>query len=91
VVFEEMYARFCEHGFGVFEQRYYGSWLHTDQVVRLEMEGGARARVRGITMDFGLLRVDEVDENDRLTGKVWTLQSDGNSFDFFRGLLKKKT
>ncbi|RPB16402.1 class II aaRS and biotin synthetase [Morchella conica CCBAS932] len=91
VVFEEMYVRFCEHGFGVFEERYYGCWLHTDQVVRLEMEGGARARVRGITMDFGLLRVDEVDEEDRLTGKVWTLQSDGNSFDFFRGLLKKKT
>lgn len=91
VVFEEMYHEFCMHGFGVFEEQYYGCWLHTDQVVRLEMEGGARARVRGITMDFGLLRVDEVDEEDRLTGKVWALQSDGNSFDFFKGLLRKKT
>lgn len=67
-------------------------WVHrSNQVVRLEMENGAKARIRGITMDYGLLRADELDENDRQTGRVFTLQSDNNSFDFFKGLLKKKT
>lgn len=89
--FEEMYALFCERGFAPFMAPYYEHWLHSGQVVTLEMEGGARARVRGITSDFGLLVVDEVDAEGRGTGRTWTLQSDGNSFDFFRGLLRKKT
>lgn len=41
-------------------------------------------------MDYGLLTADELDGEDRQTGKVFTLQSDNNSFDFFKGLLKKK-
>lgn len=56
----------------------------------LEAEGGARARVTGITRDWGLLRAEELAWEDRPTGKVWELQSDSNSFDFFKGLLKKK-
>ena len=62
-----------------------------NQVVRLEMEGGAKACIKGITMDHGLLRAEELDYQDRSTGRVFTLQSDGNSFDFFNGLLKTKT
>jgi len=45
-------------------------------------------------MDHGLLRAEEVaneDEDETKTGRVFTLQSDGNSFDFFNGLLKVKT
>ncbi|RPA96445.1 class II aaRS and biotin synthetase [Choiromyces venosus 120613-1] len=91
VVFEEMYYQFCRSGFAPFEELYYRHWLHSGQIVRLEMEGGRKARIRGITPDYGLLTADELDESDRLTGRSFTLQSDNNSFDFFKGLLRRKT
>lgn len=72
------------------EALYYSHWLHGGQIVTLEMEGGARAKVRGITRDWGLLKVEELGWEDRPTGKMWELQSDSNSFDFFKGLLKTK-
>ncbi|KAF8455920.1 hypothetical protein BGX38DRAFT_1165319 [Terfezia claveryi] len=92
VVLEEFYYRFALLGFRPFEETYYKYWMHSDQLVRLEMEGGARARVKGITMDHGLLKAEEITgegEDERKTGRVFTLQSDGNSFDFFNGLLKE--
>ncbi|KAF2147818.1 class II aaRS and biotin synthetase [Myriangium duriaei CBS 260.36] len=52
-----------------------------------------RCRVRGISGDWGLLVVEEVvgeEGRERPTGKTWELQADGNSFDFFKGLLKRK-
>jgi biotin--protein ligase len=61
-----------------------------DQIVTLEAEGGVRARIKGITKDYGLLRAEELGWEDRPTGKTWQLQSDSNSFDFFRGLVKRK-
>ncbi|KAF8463122.1 biotin-protein ligase [Kalaharituber pfeilii] len=90
VIWEEYYYRFCQMGFRPFEEQYYRNWMHSGQVVRLEMEGGAKARIKGVTLDHGLLRADEIDREDRPTGNVFTLQSDGNSFDFFNGLLKTK-
>ncbi len=56
----------------------------------LEAEGGVRARIKGITTDFGLLRAEELGWEDRPTGRMWELQSDSNSFDFLKGLLKRK-
>ncbi|KAM3421545.1 hypothetical protein BST61_g1934 [Cercospora zeina] len=89
--FESLYARFCQSGFNQnFEKLYYEQWLHSGQIVTLETEGGARARIKGITSDWGLLVAEELGENDRRTGRMFELQSDSNSFDFFRGLLKKK-
>jgi biotin--protein ligase len=89
--FEGLYTRFCRTGFDkVFEEMYYKLWLHTDQIVTLEVEGGARARLKGITTDWGLLVAEELGWEDRATGKRWELQSDSNSFDFFRGLVKRK-
>ncbi|KAH9810061.1 BPL1-biotin holocarboxylase synthetase [Teratosphaeria destructans] len=86
--FESIYTRFCRTGFDRdFERRYYGLWLHSDQVVTLEAEGGAKARIKGITTNWGLLVAEEVEGK----GRGWALQSDGNSFDFFKGLLKRKT
>lgn len=41
--------------------------------------------------NWGLLRAEELGWEDRPTGKVWELQSDSNSFDFFKGLLKTKS
>lgn len=89
--FEAMYTRFCRTGFDrQFEDTYYRHWLHMDQIVTLETEGGARARIKGITTDWGLLIAEELGWQDRPTGKKWSLQSDSNSFDFFRGLLRRK-
>lgn len=73
-----------------FEDMYYSYWLHGEQIVTLEAEGGIRARIKGITTDWGLLVAEELGWQDRGTGRMVTLQSDSNSFDFFKGLIKKK-
>jgi len=89
--FETIYKRFIRTGFDQkLEETYYKNWLHTDQIVTLEAEGGVRARIKGITTNWGLLKAEELGWEDRPTGKIWELQSDSNSFDFFRGLLKRK-
>jgi biotin---protein ligase len=89
--FESMYARFLRTGFNRdFEDLYYKDWLHMDQIVTLENEGGVRARIKGITRNYGLLLAEQLGWEDRPTGKVWQLQSDSNSFDFFKGLVKRK-
>nr|POE76696.1 biotin--protein ligase [Quercus suber] len=94
--FEALYMRFCRVGWDAqFEKLYYGAWLHSDQIVTLDASvegsvGGERAIVRGITNDWGLLVAEELGWQDQPTGKKWALQSDGNSFDFFRGLVKRK-
>jgi biotin--protein ligase len=89
--FETIYKSFIRTGFDEkLEKVYYKHWLHTDQIVTLEQEGGARARIKGISRNWGLLRAEELGWEDRPTGRVWELQSDSNSFDFFKGLLKRK-
>ncbi|KAJ5614228.1 hypothetical protein N7528_007882 [Penicillium herquei] len=89
--FEDLYTRFLRTGFDrTFEEMYYEDWLHMHQIVTLEVEGGARARIQGITRDHGLLLAEELGWGDRPTGRVWQLQSDSNSFDFFKGLVKRK-
>ncbi|KAK9377893.1 biotin-protein ligase [Lipomyces chichibuensis] len=89
-VFERMYNIFKMQGFHAFEDMYYARWLHTDAIVRLEMYGGTRAKIKGISMDYGMLVVEEVSVDGVSTGKSFTLQPDGNSFDMLKGLLKKK-
>ncbi|KAL9119279.1 MAG: hypothetical protein Q9187_004171, partial [Circinaria calcarea] len=89
--FSSLYARFKTTGFDkYFEEMYYSHWLHTDQIVTLETEGGIKARIKGITRDWGLLVAEELGWEDRGTGRMVQLQSDSNSFDFFKGLLKRK-
>ncbi|KAF2712062.1 class II aaRS and biotin synthetase [Pleomassaria siparia CBS 279.74] len=89
--FEDIYTRFCRVGFNrELEGEYYENWLHTDQIVTLETHDGARARIKGITRDWGLLLAEELGWEDRPTGRVVSLQSDSNSFDFFKGLIKRK-
>ncbi|KAI5236877.1 biotin holocarboxylase synthetase [Aureobasidium subglaciale] len=91
VNFESLYLRFCHGGFSPLLDQYYRNWLHSGQIVTLEQEGGVRARITGITGDWGLLVAEELGWEDRPTGRKWELQSDSNSFDFFKGLLKRKT
>jgi len=89
--FSAFYTTFTQSGFDQsFSEMYYKHWLHTDQIVTLEAEGGVRARIKGITNDWGLLLAEELGWEDRGTGKVFALQSDSNSFDFFKGLVKRK-
>ncbi|KAH3918009.1 hypothetical protein HBH56_047790 [Parastagonospora nodorum] len=89
--FETLYSTFCQAGFTRdMEGDYYDNWLHTDQIVTLETEGDVKARIKGITRDWGLLLAEELGWEDRPTGKLITLQSDSNSFDFFRGLVRRK-
>ncbi|KAI0400267.1 class II aaRS and biotin synthetase [Xylaria palmicola] len=88
---EALYGLFVRAGFaGELERAYYAEWLHGRQVVALEAEGGARARIVGITRDWGMLQAEALGADDRPTGRMWALQSDENSFDFFRGLVKRK-
>ena len=93
---ESLYTEFCRTGFSrILEQKYYQHWLHTNQIVTLEAEGGVKARVVGITTDWGMLKAEELRADGingalRSTGKVWALQSDENSFDFWRGLVRRK-
>ena len=98
--FGELYDKFKTQGFaGELEGRYLDMWLHSRQVVTLETEGGARASIKGVSTDWGLLVAEEVDEGvttnceHAYSGqrRTFTLQSDSNSFDFFKGLLKRKT
>ena len=90
-----LYRQFCESGFDErLERTYYRHWLHSGQVVTLETEGGMRARIKGITKDWGLLVAEELEDGidgERKTGRTVELQSDSNSFDFFKGLVKRKT
>ncbi|KAF2191206.1 class II aaRS and biotin synthetase [Zopfia rhizophila CBS 207.26] len=89
--FEHLYTSFCCNGFSRdMEGEYYDSWLHTNQIVTLETHDGARARIKGITRDWGLLLAEELGWEDRATGRIIQLQSDSNSFDFFKGLLRRK-
>ena len=88
---EAAYAQFLREGFSAdLETRYYRHWLHTGQAITLEEEAGKRARVLGITRDWGMLRVEETDRDGRGTGRIWALQSDENSFDYWKGLVRRK-
>lgn len=89
--FEALYRDFLRDGFSrEMEERYYDLWLHSGQVVTLEAEGGVTAKIVGITRDWGLLRAEEIGFDGRPTGRMWALQSDENSFDFWKGLVKRK-
>ena len=92
VHFEQLYTRFVRSGWDdYFEEMYYKHWLHGGQVVVLEEEGGMRGVVRGISRDWGLLVLEEVGREGRARGRRVEVQSDSNSFDFFKGLVRKKT
>lgn len=94
VMFEELYLRFIRFPpYGGFapsglRDEYYSMWLHTGQEVLLETEGGEKGKVTGITEEFGLLEVEMME--GAMRGRKVELQPDGNSFDFFRGLVRRK-
>eukprot|EP00192_Tetraselmis_astigmatica_P025109 CAMPEP_0117647798 /NCGR_PEP_ID=MMETSP0804-20121206/41_1 /TAXON_ID=1074897 /ORGANISM="Tetraselmis astigmatica, Strain CCMP880" /LENGTH=195 /DNA_ID=CAMNT_0005453313 /DNA_START=1 /DNA_END=588 /DNA_ORIENTATION=+ len=80
---------FVARGFEPMECRYLTSWLHSQQeVTLLEDDPGYGQRevsltIQGLTSSGFLLGVDKY-------GSRFELHPDGNSFDFFRGLVRKK-
>jgi biotin--protein ligase len=87
-----MLERLAVDGFAPFEADYCAAWLHSGQRVELE-EGGSGVgddaptrvalTVTGLT-PHGFLRAEDAD------GAVYELHPDGNSLDFFRGLVRRK-
>jgi biotin--protein ligase len=85
--YEALEARFVAGGFAPLQGAYLHHWLHTGQRVSLQ-EAGPPARdvaltVRGLTPGGYLLAQDDA-------GEKFELCSDGNSLDFFQGLVRKK-
>eukprot|EP01027_Heterolobosea_sp_BB2_P014634 GEZU01020997.1.p1 GENE.GEZU01020997.1~~GEZU01020997.1.p1 ORF type:complete len:230 (-),score=69.45 GEZU01020997.1:79-768(-) len=86
--FESMYATFDKHGFDPFLSDYYDNWLHTNQKVVLqqqpEQQGSPKTVwIQGLSPSGFLVGEDA-------EGQRFELHPDGNSFDFFRGMLYKK-
>ncbi|KAI8089957.1 biotin-protein ligase [Halteromyces radiatus] len=88
VTFERFYNQFCEEGMGSwFLDIYYKRWLHSDKLVTLTTHDNVRARIIGITTDYGMLEVVNADNSNQR----YVLQPDGNSFDMLKGLIIKKS
>jgi biotin--protein ligase len=93
--YETREALFTADGFACMERAYLYHWLHTGQPVTLLEEGGeggdgapGAARevaltIQGLTHSGYLLAVDGM-------GTRFELHPDGNSLDFFKGLVRKK-
>lgn len=71
---------------------YYDLWLHNNQIVTLTDHNNIRAKIVGITKDYGLLIAKELvtGTNTQFTGNTYHLQPDGNTFEIFKGLISKK-
>ncbi|KAK1270273.1 hypothetical protein QJS04_geneDACA016187 [Acorus gramineus] len=76
-------------GFQALEDLYYKAWLHSGQKVVIEEkdeESSAKnvvVTIQGLTSSGYLLAIGEDNKN-------YELHPDGNSFDFFKGLVRKK-
>ncbi|SCU92747.1 LANO_0E01970g1_1 [Lachancea nothofagi CBS 11611] len=83
---------FLDYGADRMLPEYYKLWLHTDQIVTLTDHQNTRAKLVGITKDYGLLIAKELisGTNTQFTGNIYHLQPDGNTFDIFKGLISKK-
>ncbi|CAN6237237.1 unnamed protein product [Urochloa humidicola] len=86
--FENLFEIFSNQGFQALEEQYYNSWLHSGQrvVVQDAHEGQSVSSVvtiQGLTPTGYLYAIGE-------DGTSYELHPDGNSFDFFTGLVRKK-
>jgi biotin---protein ligase len=87
--YEELEARFVgDNSFDALRPAYLHHWLHSQQIVTLEegVEGASRAvpvTIQGLTSSGYLLAVDEA-------GERYELHPDGNSLDWFAGLVRRK-
>eukprot|EP00958_Prasinococcus_capsulatus_P008192 scaffold781_cov394-Prasinococcus_capsulatus_cf.AAC.15 len=86
--YERFEDKFLSSGFTELQGLYLKSWLHTNQKVTLEEEGPDGSCeitlvIKGLTSSGFLLAEDE-------GGGSYELHPDGNSLDFFKGLVRKK-
>lgn len=86
--FEMLYDIFINQGFRTLEELYYRTWLHSGQrvIVQEKNENGVVENVvtiQGLTSSGYLLAIG--DDN-----QMCELHPDGNSFDFFKGLIRRK-
>ncbi|KAI9259350.1 biotin-protein ligase [Sporodiniella umbellata] len=87
VLFENYYLKFLAEGIDTwFLDAYYERWLHSQSIVTLESYNNERARILGITPDYGMLKVESLDR----PGKFYGLLPDGNRFDMMKGLIVQK-
>ncbi|CAJ2644255.1 biotin--protein ligase 2-like [Trifolium pratense] len=86
--FEKFFDLFQNQGFQTLEELYYKTWLHSGQrvIVQEKIEDKVVEHVvtvQGLTSSGYLLAVG--DDN-----QMCELHPDGNSFDFFKGLVRRK-
>ncbi|GLT57738.1 hypothetical protein SLA2020_306890 [Shorea laevis] len=86
--FERFYDLFINQGFHALEELYYQTWLHSGQrvIVEEKNEDGVVENVvtiQGLTSSGYLLAISE-------GGQMCELHPNGNSFDFLKGLIKRK-
>lgn len=86
--FSLLKEEFCDFGFSSIKEKYTNNWLHSDQTVVIKEEHGGiltevPLTVKGLTDSGFLLAEDQ-------TGQKFELCPDGNSFDFFNGLIRRK-
>eukprot|EP00943_MAST-04B_sp_MAST-4B-sp1_P002662 g2662.t1 len=85
--YESMMNTFSTKGFEPFEREYCNVWLHTDQKVKVVQRDGKDpidVVIKGISkVSGGLYAIDDM-------GGKYELYPDGNSFDFFKGLIRRK-
>ncbi|KAI8052146.1 biotin-protein ligase [Syncephalis plumigaleata] len=86
------YRQFIQSGFHSLLDLYHQYWLHSGQIVTLKDQGGIRARIQGITPDYGLLETVavDIDGNELSPRQIYTLQPDGNSFDMMHNMISNK-
>ncbi|OQR82587.1 biotin-protein ligase [Achlya hypogyna] len=86
-IYEPMEAEFKRSGIAPFEKDYTDNWLHTNQLVKVQGdrpgEPEMAATIQGLSPSGCLLATSD-------SGQRYELYPDGNSFDFFNGLLKRK-
>ncbi|XP_011012499.1 PREDICTED: biotin--protein ligase 1, chloroplastic-like [Populus euphratica] len=86
--FEKLYGLFINGGFQILEELYYKTWLHSGQRVIIQEKNENQVvenvvTIQGLTSSGYLLAIGE--EN-----QMCELHPDGNSFDFFRALVRRK-
>ncbi|XP_054788818.1 biotin--protein ligase 2-like [Prosopis cineraria] len=86
--FEKFYDLFVNQGFQTLEQLYYKTWLHSGQRVIVQEKNEDQmiehvVTIQGLTSSGYLLAIG----NDN---QMCELHPDGNSFDFFKGLVRRK-
>ncbi|CAH8376714.1 unnamed protein product [Eruca vesicaria subsp. sativa] len=86
--FEKFFDLFIDQGFKSLEELYYRTWLHSGQRVIVEDKIGDQVvqnvvTIQGLTSSGYLLAIGD-------DYQMCELHPDGNSFDFFKGLVRRK-